>query len=109
MSASLIAAALIAASAHATAPDPAPVVAAERAFAADGLKMGVKPSFLKHSRPDAIMISDQPRTVTQVWCGFFVLNGAISMATAMWSIAPIQIGSLIINVGRLWNGTRFQT
>lgn len=67
MSASLIAAALIATSAHATVPDPAPVVAAERAFAADGLKMGVKPSFLKHSRPDAIMISDQPRTVTQVF------------------------------------------
>ena len=28
--------------------DPAPVVAAERAFAADGLKLGVKASFLKH-------------------------------------------------------------
>ena len=25
------------------------------------------------------------RTVTQVWCGFFALNGAISMATAMWA------------------------
>lgn len=35
--------------------DPAPVVAAERAFAADGLKLGVKASFLKHSAPDAIV------------------------------------------------------
>jgi uncharacterized membrane protein len=25
------------------------------------------------------------RTVTQVWCGFFVLNGGISLATAVWA------------------------
>jgi ketosteroid isomerase-like protein len=33
-----------------------PVVAAERAFAADGAAMGVGPSFLKWSTPDAVMI-----------------------------------------------------
>lgn len=35
--------------------DPAPVVAAERAFAADGLALGVRDSFLKHSAPGAIV------------------------------------------------------
>lgn len=35
---------------------PAPIVAAERAFAADGLAMGVDASFLKHSTDDAIVI-----------------------------------------------------
>lgn len=25
------------------------------------------------------------RRVTQVWCGFFVLNGAVSLATALWA------------------------
>jgi ketosteroid isomerase-like protein len=36
--------------------DPAPIVAAERAFAVDGAAMGMGPSFLKHSTADAIMI-----------------------------------------------------
>ena len=35
--------------------DPAPVVAAERAFAADGLALGVRDAFLKHSAPEAIV------------------------------------------------------
>ena len=35
--------------------DPAPVVAAERAFAADGAVMGVGPSFLKHSTAGSIV------------------------------------------------------
>lgn len=43
-----------------TAGDPAPVVAAERAFAADGLAMGIKGSFLKHSAPGAIVFSPDP-------------------------------------------------
>lgn len=25
------------------------------------------------------------RRVTQVWCGFFVLNGCIALATALWA------------------------
>lgn len=40
--------------------DPTPVVAAERAFAADGLKLGVKASFLKHSAADAIVLRPDP-------------------------------------------------
>lgn len=40
--------------------DPAPVVAAERAFAADGLALGVQASFLKHSAPDGIVLGPEP-------------------------------------------------
>jgi ketosteroid isomerase-like protein len=41
-------------------PTPAAVVAAERAFAADGLARGVKASFLAHSAGDAILIQPDP-------------------------------------------------
>ncbi|MGZ6016770.1 MAG: DUF4440 domain-containing protein [Phenylobacterium sp.] len=47
--------------------DPAPVVAAERAFAADGLAMGVKDSFLKHSAPDAIVLNPEPQLAKAVF------------------------------------------
>ena len=40
--------------------DPAPVVAAERAFAADGLTLGIKRSFLKHSAADAVVFRPEP-------------------------------------------------
>jgi hypothetical protein len=40
--------------------DPAPVVAAERAFAADGLELGVQASFFKHSAPDGIVFGPEP-------------------------------------------------
>ena len=55
----LIAAPAMAAPAN-IAGDPAPVVAAERAFAADGLATGIKASFLKHSAPDAILFAPDP-------------------------------------------------
>ena len=56
-----LAAALIATPALAAEPvTPAPVVAAERAFAADGYALGIKASFLKHSSPDAIVIQPEP-------------------------------------------------
>ncbi|MEN3293994.1 MAG: hypothetical protein V7642_3247 [Burkholderiales bacterium] len=29
------------------------------------------------------------RRVTQVWCGFFVINGAIALATALWASPAI--------------------
>lgn len=32
------------------------------------------------------------RRVTQVWCGFFALNGAIALATALW--APTEVWAL---------------
>jgi hypothetical protein len=57
MRALTFAAALIAASpVMAQTPDAAPVVAAERAFAADAPSMGVAGSFNKWSTPDAIVI-----------------------------------------------------
>lgn len=36
------------------------------------------------------------RRVTQVWCGFFVLNGSIALGTALW--APEAIWSLYTGV-----------
>ncbi|RAK67301.1 DUF4440 domain-containing protein [Phenylobacterium kunshanense] len=59
--AALIAALLVSSSpAVAAEIDPAPVVAAERAFAADGLELGVQASFLKHSAPDGIVFAPEP-------------------------------------------------
>ena len=55
-----LAALLAAAPAAAKDIDPAPVVAAERAFAADGLELGVQASFLKHSAPDGIVFGPEP-------------------------------------------------
>jgi ketosteroid isomerase-like protein len=36
------------------------VVAAERAFAADGLELGVQASFLKHSAPEGVVFAPEP-------------------------------------------------
>lgn len=55
-----LALALFAAPALAAEITPAPVVAAERAFAADGLALGVQASFLKHSAPEAIVFGPEP-------------------------------------------------
>jgi ketosteroid isomerase-like protein len=58
---SLVLATLLAlAPAASLAADPAPVIAAERAFAADGLAMGIKGSFLKHMADDAIIFAPGP-------------------------------------------------
>jgi len=51
---------LLATPALAAPPTPEPVVAAERAFAADGLAMGVQASFLKHSAPEGILFAPEP-------------------------------------------------
>jgi hypothetical protein len=42
------------------AADPAPVIAAERAFAADGAKNGVQASFLRWSAPEAVVFAPDP-------------------------------------------------
>ena len=47
--------------------DPAPVVAAERAFAVDGLALGIRDSFLKHAAPDAIVFSPDPQKVHETF------------------------------------------
>ncbi len=51
---------LAAPSATYAAADPADVAAAERAFAADGLALGIRGSFLKHSADDAIVLRPGP-------------------------------------------------
>ena len=57
----LLAALLVPGSVAALPPlDPAPIVAAERAFAEDGLKRGIKASFLKAAAPGAIMFRPDP-------------------------------------------------
>lgn len=43
-----------------TAPQPGDIVAAERAFAADGYRRGVKLSFLAYSAPDAVIFGPEP-------------------------------------------------
>lgn len=47
------------------AADPAPVVAAERAFAADGRAMGWVEAFKKHTAPDGIMFAPDPIRTTE--------------------------------------------
>lgn len=39
---------------------PAPLVAAERAFAADGLLLGLQASVLKHTAPEGIVLAPEP-------------------------------------------------
>lgn len=57
---------LAAAPVHAQTADPAEVVAAERAFAADGARLGITASFTRWSTPDAIVIGGgQARTVRE--------------------------------------------
>jgi ketosteroid isomerase-like protein len=46
-----------------TAPDPAAIVAAERAFAADGYATGIKASFMAHAAPDAVIFAPGPVNV----------------------------------------------
>jgi ketosteroid isomerase-like protein len=58
---------MLAGPAAAQAADPAAVVAAERAFAADGLALGMRDSFLKHAAPDAIVFRPDPVRVHEVF------------------------------------------
>jgi ketosteroid isomerase-like protein len=56
----LCAAASVSSCAPSVLPDPLPVVEAERAFAKDGYDLGFKPSFLKWSAGDAILLQPDP-------------------------------------------------
>lgn len=47
--------------------DPARVVAAERAFAADGLALGIRDAFLKHSAAEAIVFQPDVRKVHETF------------------------------------------
>lgn len=66
--AAILALTLLAAPALAQTPDAAPVVAAERAFAADAPSLGIAGSFNKWSTPDAILIADgRAQTIGEVY------------------------------------------
>ncbi|MDB5493945.1 MAG: hypothetical protein JWP86_1282 [Phenylobacterium sp.] len=65
--AAALALALAAAQPAHAASDPAPVAAAERAFAADGLALGIKDSFLKHAAPEAIVLNPEPQLARAVY------------------------------------------
>ncbi|MGZ9114034.1 MAG: DUF4440 domain-containing protein, partial [Brevundimonas sp.] len=71
MRAFVFAAALLAASpALAQSPDAAPIIVAERAFAADFPTLGFAGSFQKWGRPDAILINGgQAQTIDKVFEG----------------------------------------
>lgn len=57
LTAIIAAAVLFAGPTHGQTSDPAPVIAAERAFAADALTMGVDRAFLKWAMPGAVLIA----------------------------------------------------
>lgn len=46
---------------------PAPIVAAERAFAADGYALGVKKSFLAHMADDAVLMTPNPASARETF------------------------------------------
>jgi uncharacterized membrane protein len=46
--------------------------------------------FARMTEPDLPLVAvAYTRRVTQIWCGFFVLNGAIALITAMWASEAI--------------------
>lgn len=49
----------------AQAADPAPVIAAERAFAADAVKLGRNAAFRAHVAPDAIALTPEPQSAKE--------------------------------------------
>ncbi len=66
---SLLLAALLVSTPALAEVDPSAVVAAELAFAADGLALGIKRSFLKHSTPDAILFAPDPVKAHELYVG----------------------------------------
>lgn len=66
---SLLLAALLVSTPALAEVDPSAVVAAERAFAADGLAHGIKQSFVSHSTPDAILFAPDPVKVHDFYAG----------------------------------------
>jgi uncharacterized membrane protein len=67
-----------------------PVLVNLAMLAVFGYSLVVPPSMVEriarlqdpHLPPQAI---DYTRRVTQVWCAFFILNGAVALATALWA------------------------
>lgn len=67
-----------------------PVLVNAAMLAAFGWSLAAPPSMVERMArltepdlpPEAIAYT---RTVTQVWCGFFVVNGSIALGTALWA------------------------
>lgn len=86
---------------------PAPVVVAERAFAADGLAMGIKQSFLKNMADDAIVFQPEPRNAREaltaqpdggpklewwpVWAGI-ASSGDLGFTTGPYAVDGVRGG-----------------
>lgn len=69
------------------AADPAPVVAAERAFAADFPALGLGGSFTKWSRPDAVIIGGGgPRTVAEAFADAPRVRGPDEPLIEWWPV-----------------------
>ncbi|HZV65047.1 MAG TPA: hypothetical protein VFG03_09095 [Telluria sp.] len=67
-----------------------PVLVNAALLAAFGYSLAVPPSMVERlarlrepQLPDAAVA--YTRRVTQVWCGFFAVNGAIALGTALWA------------------------
>lgn len=67
-----------------------PVLVNAALLAAFGYSLAAPPSMVERlarlrepDLPDAAI--GYTRRVTQVWCGFFVINGAIALGTALWA------------------------
>jgi ketosteroid isomerase-like protein len=87
---------------------PATVVAAERAFAADGLAMGIKQSFLKHMADDAVVFQPEPVNARQaisaqsdkpgpklewwpIWAGI-AASGDLGFTTGPYAVEGVRRG-----------------
>ncbi|MES2740469.1 MAG: hypothetical protein V4754_05895 [Pseudomonadota bacterium] len=71
-----------------------PVLVNAALLAAFGYSLAAPPSMIErlarlrepHLPPAAVAYT---RRVTQVWCGFFIVNGAIALGTALWASAAV--------------------
>lgn len=74
------------------------VEAAERAFAADGLALGVRDSFLKHMADDAIIFAPQPVNARAFYEGRVAETGPRLEWWPAWVVAA-QSGDLALSAG----------
>lgn len=104
----LLAVALIVATPAFAADHPAaPIEAAERAFAADGLTYGIKGSFLRHMADDAIMFAPGPVNAKDLYSG---RPGTNEPKLEWWPqhVAIARSGDLGLSVGPAQvNGKRY--
>ena len=73
-----------------------PVLVSAVALAVFGYTLFSPPSMVERiarlREPDLPpRIVDYTRRVTQVWCGFFMINGAIALSTALWASPAVWL------------------